>query len=418
MRIFFFEISIDEIRAFLRVLNEIRIRVLVPKTKRGKIGIAIALRTESTKTEARLHNDLVAELQNSLHGAGVGQLFHVIKLPNFLCRRIVDLPSAVRYLRRARVHLMVYGSLVQRTVGETQSHVFRLHGLVQHGPVSAEISQRLSKEFSEFLPTKVLIPEQQEVLGFEMTHQWLKYVFKYILGISMHLSRASGIALRIFDELQAELKSLKAADRVPFVAEMLKRLPSRQTEACDALMLSLYLQFAATRKTERIHECVPLANRLIEIDPRHLSARIMLAMSHFFNQEVESAIMEIQQIEHPKVARHYNLGFLLAFKGDIRGALEEYRKAFYQDVIPSLVTDTEVFISEVIEQHSEKVHLRFFRGLINYKAKADYRLAADDFRFYLNAEDGARHNTLVELSEKYLFEIRANVGTDGDSPAD
>ena len=85
-----FAFGAAEVAAIWRILKIGWGHLAVPKNAAGKVGIVIALKTEKSKEELRLKNDLVAELRASLSGHGVGHLFQVIQFRPQLCGKIID----------------------------------------------------------------------------------------------------------------------------------------------------------------------------------------------------------------------------------------------------------------------------------------------------------------------------------------
>ena len=136
----------------------------------------------------------------------------------------------------------------------------------------------------------------------------------------------------------------------------------------------------------------------------------MRSFYYFVNNRIDDAIAEYDNITEKDITWLYNLGFLMAFKGDVEGAWSQYRRAFYGTASPNVITDTEVFISEVINKYPEKVQLLFFRGLINYKVKKDYVLAAQDFEEFVRAEGSLAYPNQVSVAKKYLFLINSDLG--------
>jgi hypothetical protein len=90
--------------------------------------------------------------------------------------------------------------------------------------------------------------------------------------------------------------------------------------------------------------------------------------------------------------------------------LDQYRRAAYGMVESSVVSDTEIFLTEVITENPSRVQLCFFRGLINYKVKADYALAREDFQHFLQQKSSEQYPRLRELATKYLAESKSHLG--------
>lgn len=404
------EITEQDVKATFKTLVEIKRRLIVPKNKRGKIGIVVALKTEKDKEKTRLENDLIQEIHKYLQSSKIADKFQVIQFPQKISEKIIDDKKAFEYLVRARGHFLIYGSLVQRNFDEKISYVFKLQGLVRHLPVTLYISNKLSREFAELLPQKIVFPEAKEVLGFEITQRWIGYVIKYIIGIAAFISSDIDLSFKLFNELEDELKNINESNDVPPVVEIKNRLPLRLIETLELFLDRNYFFFIRTRDREYVLKTKPFLDLLQRIAPDDYKAHQVRAIYYFFQDKIDEAIHEFDDIKDQDIGWHYSLGFLLAYKGNIDKALEHYRKTFYKETGPNVVNDVDVFISEIIKNRPDLIQLYFFRGLINYKAKPDYQLAKEDFEYFLNQKESTRFPQLIKLSEKYLLDIKRHIG--------
>jgi tetratricopeptide (TPR) repeat protein len=411
MKFLWFEITLDEIKGIWELFGEAGRRLVVPKVKRGRVGIIIAIQTEENQEKIRLQRDLIGELNNSLQHSELSQVFHVIQFPQSLSSKIDSPQAAKKYVWRSRGHFIVYGDLVQRNVAGTTNFVFRLNGLVVHRPIPQAVSNKLGKEFREFLPQKFMFPRTDELLGFEFSRVWLGNVAKYVIGIASMLSGDFDLATRLFISLEQELPKDKIHSENPIQEEFNKRLKVRIIEVLRANLLRQYNQFTHTRDRRFILESVKFTESLLKRNPDDYQGHLIQAMIHFFNGRINEAINTLADIKNNNdVTWRYSLGFLYAFKGDVDLALEQYRRAFYGNVGTNVVGDTEVFITEIMRENPALHQLLFFRGLINYKAKPDYALAKSDFEHFLATRGAEKLPRLTELANKYLSEIKLHIG--------
>ena len=410
MKINNIEITVDDIKGLWSVGVEILKRLHVPKNKRNRIGIIIAIRTESSDEETKLVSDFSKELQFSLQSNKIQNRFHVITYPERLSEQVIDLHTAKLYVKRSRAHFIVYGSLVQRKIKDDDCHVFRLRGLVRHKPIPEFIQKRFQKEFTDVFPGKIVFTEGDEILGFELTENWVRYVTKYIIGIAALLSDSPIQAHELFSILKQEINNIGPDCNVPVIAEIKKRIPYRLIETLVYQMRVYYYNYTRTRDSKYIISTKPLIDELLKIDENLYPARLMCAIYFFFKNDIQMAIKQLSSIEEKDVTWRYSLGFLLAFKDDIDGALEQYQKTFNKVAEENVINDTELFISDILEKYPQKIQLRFFRGLINLKAKSDYKLALDDFKYFLDNDKSENYPKLVKLANKYIQNIRLNIG--------
>ena len=248
------EISVEDIKAFFHVLREIYIRLWVPRNKKDMVGIVLAIATENEQEKQRLQYDLVNNLKGYLHSARIPSVFNVIVLHEKHVRKIVDYQSSFRYLKRTRGHLIVYGSISERKIRGKDNYFFRLEGTVVHRPILKSMSDKLAREFAELLPRKWCFPESDELLGFEITQQWIGFVVKYIVGIAAYVSGDFDLAFRIYSNLSKEVEIEKESDKINAILEIKRRLPLRLTEATKAICKRLYYFYEKTRNIKYIEE--------------------------------------------------------------------------------------------------------------------------------------------------------------------
>jgi len=87
-------------------------------------------------------------------------------------------------------------------------------------------------------------------------------------------------------------------------------------------------------------------------------------------------------------------------------AIKSYKKAFHGFTQPHVPEESEEFIHDILKLEPDKYQLRFCLGLINFFAKEDMNLAAEDFNRFL--ADG-NENEFAEprrLAKEYLKQIK------------
>lgn len=405
---YYIEIGEDDIKAFLYTIKEIFLRLSVPKNKKNKIGIIIALQTENDAEKNRIKNDFVAEMNSHLNSEELYNKFNLIIFPDYLSDKIKNIEDSHKYLVRSRSHFLLYGTLLKRNINENESYVFRLHGAVRHKVVSNEIKNKFTKEFIEILPKRISFNESQEVLGFELTQQWVSHIIKYIVGIASMISGDILLSYSLFNKLDKELVQQK--NNIPFIDLLKKRLPIRLAETLILILQAHYFLFTRDRDKKHILDTKKYLDHLLTIDPNNYQGLLIKSIYLFFNDKIDNAIQLFENCNIPDPTWRYNIGFLYAYKGDIENALNHYQKTLYKEVSGNVICDTEVFITEAIETSPDKIQLYFFRGLINHKHKGDYDLAKKDFEFFLQNSNKTKYPGLYELAKKYLSEIKTNTG--------
>lgn len=374
----------------------------LPKNKKDKIGIVIAIKTTNEDDRVKLENDLILEIHQYLKASKSEEEFNIIYWPKKISEKIIDDKIAKKYLEKAKAHLIVYGLMEQGRMGGDNKHLFKLHGVVRHVPIPILMSKTFSLEFRELLPEKILFSENDEILGFELTENCLKHAIKYIIAIASFVSGDLKLAETLYFELRNDIEVINGYSNIPVLDIIIKRIPKRITEVMSAYLGIYYNLFSVKRDSKYIIECKRYLEVLFLTDTNNYQAHLLRSIYYFFNKELDKAIKELSSLSSNDPTFRLNLGFLLAYRGDLNGALSNYKKTFYKSTYANVYNDTEIFISDVIEREPDKIQLYFFRGIINLKLKNDSKLAQEDFLYFINNKRKGEFRRLEKLSLKYL----------------
>lgn len=400
------EFNAEDLKALFRLLKEIVIRLFTPRNEKNKIGILVAIKTENEKEKRRLQNDLISDLRKYLDVSYIPPIFNVVELPEYHSKRVKDHHRSVKYLKRTRCHFIVYGKIFERKIDNKLHYILKLEGAVLHRKTSQTISNTLAKEFTELLPRRWRFPESDELLGFEMTKDWLGIVAKYIIGIASHISGHFKLAHKIFTQLRQEITNA-GLKKIPAVHEIARRLPLRLVETSDAISKQLYFMFTRTRDLKYIEGMKLYLDMIRKFSPNDYNARNLRAIYFFLiNRDVNRAIKELKGISiRPDATWRYNLGFLYAYQGRLKKSKKQYDLAFQGFVPPNIINETEVFMSDIISTEPEKFQLYFARGYINFRAKKDYSLAKADFVNFLQKCASDMYKKEMQLTKTYIKQI-------------
>lgn len=399
-----FEITESDYNFIFNLFGDFWARFRVPKNKKDKIGIILAIKTENNKEKLRLENDLLLPLERYLTNSNLSENFYLIRYPQFLAEKLTNLEVAKKYLKKSKGHLALFGELIERNLERDNNYIFRLHGMVRHAPITYTKKAELAKDFSEILPRQIIFPETKEILGFDATQSLLGSVVKYIIAYAARASFDVELAYELFDGLYGELEAVSKTD-FPVELQIRGKCKNQLIDCLTIKVSRLYEDYAAERKAEHIFAAKPFVEKILQLDPEHYQGRLMKAILLFKEDSIDEAINELIHIHNSDSAWRYSLGFLYAYKGDILDALEQYKEANAGISTPNVLNDTEVFISEEIDKKPQLVQLLFFRGLLNYKGKGDYVLAKIDFESFLASNKANKDTKLVELAKKFLNQI-------------
>lgn len=195
----------------------------LPQTPADKIGILVAIDCETKKERQRLKADFVKALRDEVN-KGNHQQFIIHELSEYRSRQIGSHEDATPLLRRTGSHLMVYGRCKVRTHQGAPTYVLELNASVRHAPISQELSKEFSRDIDLVFPRKALIPESEELRGFELARDLVGVASRFILGIA---NLISGNPIAAFDLHYGVWTELKAKEELGYVWPGHKKLPSR-----------------------------------------------------------------------------------------------------------------------------------------------------------------------------------------------
>lgn len=159
----------------------------LPETPADRIGILIAIDCETKKERQRLKADFIKALRDEMM-RGNHQRYDVHELSEYRSRMIGSHEDALPVLRRTGSHLMVYGRCKVRTHKNHPTYILELNACVRHAPIELEVSRQFSKDIDLAFPRKALIPQTEELLGFELARDLVGVASRFILGIANLLS--------------------------------------------------------------------------------------------------------------------------------------------------------------------------------------------------------------------------------------
>jgi hypothetical protein len=397
-----FEWTPADIAETIQLLFSFKRLKKIPKNKKEKIGIIIAIRTVDNSDRVKLENDIILEINQYLKSSKSEEEFEIIYYPQELSEKITDEKIAKAYLIKSKGHLIVYGLVEQGKIGGDNKYLFKLHGVVRHALIPTILSRTFSSEFRELLPSKIVFSENDEVLGFELTENCLKYVIKYIIAIASFVSGDLELSKTLYFEIKNDIERIKNYENIAVLVIILGRIPKRITEVMSAYLGIYYNLYISKRDNKYIKSCKEYLDIIRETAPDNLQACFLRSMYYFFEGNIQQAINEIKRLDSNDTVTKLNLGFLLAYSGDINGALYNYKKTFYKSTFSNIYNDTEIFISDVLEKEPKKTQLYFFRGIINFKLKNDIKLAKYDFLLFLQKKKKGEFIKLEKLAQKYL----------------
>lgn len=404
-KIYGIEFSIKDIEEILfTFLHHIH---LLPKVEKTKIGIIIAISSETSEEKNRIENDLVSNLRNFLEIYKIPSIFDIIILDEKHSKKIYNFESSLKYLKKCKGHLIIYGNIRTRINDAKENYIFNLEATVLHKIVPTHIKEKFEKEFGEVFTKRWVIPKSNELLGFEITHVSIGLVIQYIVGIAAYISGDINLAYKLYNSLEKKLSDVNLKTSLTPLVEIKKRLPLRFVEIALNMNEILYLRYVNTRDIKYIAEAKEYLDIIKQYNPTDSTSTSLRSMYYFLiENNIDKAISELTSVTHSLDSTwRYNLAFLYAYKGNLSKAKRQYDRAFREDIDARLLAELEIFITSMIEKFPKKAELYFIRGYLIFKAKGDLSLAKEDFIQFLNLCPKGKLLEEIRLTNIYIKQI-------------
>jgi len=176
----------------------------VPKTKRGKVGFAVAI-TAEPGTKSVIRSDFVLALRKHLEASPPATSFQLIEVPDYAAAKLFTRDDADRLRRKIRAHFVILGRVRRRLLKGEEHDILDIIGLVAHAPLSSDRAERLSREFSELLPSRYQMKFADSFPAIEFTASWAGLIAQYIIGLAAAMSGALDYAEALFVEVRDRL---------------------------------------------------------------------------------------------------------------------------------------------------------------------------------------------------------------------
>jgi len=385
----------------------------VPQRTPGKIGFIVAICTENQKQYKRITEDFIEKLRQDVARGNLKYAFEIIVYPEYYSKKLKDQNTVREYLSKSNAQFCVYGRCRERNISGKQHFVIDLQGAVAHKPLPQDIQNKFSSEFTELLPNRLAITEENDLFEFEIASELVNIVSRYIVGIASFFSGDFEYTRSLFVSLLNELRNIRTD--LPNIITIKRRLPQRLSEVLYQIALSYYRLYRNQKKEIYFNN---MGNTLIELSkvPYDLYGGHLLYAIYLFlkNNTTKEALKEISQCKSNKMDGTwlYSYAFLKAYDGDLNMAHKRYVSAFrkypYEDAIP---LDCEEFIHEILSRQPDKYQLFYCLGLINYFAKDDYLAALKDFEQFLQLDSTNQYAAQGLLARKYIDEIKTKIKT-------
>ena len=378
----------------------------LPKTRKGKVGFLISIASGEETERKKIMEDFVTTLHELLKGGASGHSFQLIKVPDHVAEKIVDIDDAQRLRLRCKAHFVIYGRVRLRPVAGKEEHVLHLEGLVAHKPISEVVSQKLSNEFAELMPRRVRIATENDVFSFAFTSEWINCVSKYIIGIAAACSGDLDYAEKLHNDVQQLLGGQDQS--FPIFARLKQRVPQRLAEINHARASIACNRWVKTRDPINMEAVGYHLDRIPSIYANDYGVLLLKSIFLFIkHRDIKGAMAALKKCKGVSEGTWlYNLGFLYAYINDLKRAIQRYRNAMDLPIEPQTIAQIEEFICWLLGEEPQKYQLHYCLGFINWKIKGDKTQAIKDFEAFLSQGNENEFTIERELAGKWIQEIQ------------
>lgn len=381
-------------------------RYRLPRNRKGKVGIVVAIHAETDNEEIRLKNDFISRLKEDINKEKFGEVISVIVLRNHFSENLDEISKVLKLHRKVKGHFYVYGQVKRRSEGE-KKYFLKLEGLVAHRPLHIKTSDALKKEFVNILPKQVSFLEAFEFRGFEFTADIVYLAVRYITGIAAYLSGDPILAHEFHDNLQKEFGKFNPLP--PHLQAIKNRIPILLSD--EELLIARRHYFR--NETAKLKEWL---NKSLNANPNNYGGWLLKAIVDFLptiDNNPQAALESIKKAQKHARSTHewrYSRAFLYFWLRNYTEALRDCKNLKSKSYGGEEITIREVedFNLQLLRDYPQKVQLYFWLGFINFIKKKNLPLAYDYFTKLEEKADQSM-DLLVQKSNVYLSQIKSQM---------
>ena len=381
-------------------------RYRLPRNKKVKVGIVVAIHAETNYEEIRLKNDFISKLRENVNKEKFSEVINIIVLKNHFSEGLDDINNVLKLHKRIKAHFYVYGKVKRRSEGK-KKYFIKLEGLVAHRPINFRTQDLLRKEFISILPKQISFLKTFEFTGFEFTADIIYLAARYITGIAAYISGDPKLAHEFHSNLKEEFK--KFSSLPPNLQAVKNRIPLLLSD--EELIIARYYYLK-----NNYNELRRWLKQSLVSNPNNYGGWLLSAIVDFLpelDNDPQEALRSIEKARRYARGTHewrYSRTFLYFWLEKYPEALRECKNLSKKSYIGEDITISEVenFNLQLFERNKGKVQLYFWLGYINFIKKRNLPLAYEYFsKFEKEAEQSM--DLLRQRSSVYLSQIRSEM---------
>jgi len=373
----------------------------IPKCPEGRVGFLIAISVEDESTQRIFQRDFIGNLETLLRTGELANRVWVGVLPQRHLPRVLHLDEATAWRKRTKSAFVLYGQVRTRKESVLK-HYIDLSGVVGHAETADHNKRKLSGEFSELLPRRIIAEEGSELPTFELSSTLSSLVAKYIAGIAAYLSGLLDAAEQLYNDAESLAKNSAGSHEI--AKKVIERIPTRRSELVITRARALYERWVETRENEALLAMDAELNTAPErahdlAEWKTLKAIGLVAGSGDDLSAIETLV---EKLPDGDPVTHMNKAFFDVVRGDLRSAARRYRRANEQGVTMSTIEEVMSFLDWYKEYRPRACcEINYALGFIALHLLKDKTLAKPSFDEFDRLR-GGRYDNEAALVRKWM----------------
>lgn len=381
-------------------------KITLPINKKNMVGIVIAIYSENEIQRKRLKADFISKLKKDLQNEGILKFSNVIFLKNHFSNQINESDNPKEKLeainKQIKAHFYVWGDIKKRSDGdEGEKYYINFQGYVVHKPISLNLSETISIDFSKVLPTEVNFLEKRSFKGFEASATIVHLAAKYIIGIAAFVSQDPQLALKLHSGLKDQFNAIRPLP--PHLQDIRNRIPLLISDE-KLWIAKWYLKNKNSDKAKLF-----LQEALSENCNSYGAWLFKAIVDFLIDRNIDRSLDSVKKAKRYAKNTYewrYSMAFLYFWQADYSRALKICDKIKTQNYVTENVTLDEVrkFNLELLKDSDTKAQLYFWIGFLSYFKNDNLGDALQDFEDFEKIASNDM-SILKQRSTTYLRDI-------------
>lgn len=379
----------------------------LPKNRKGYVGIVVAIYSENEKERQNLKADFIGKLKKDLQEEGILSFSNVIFLKNYFAQQIKESNNPKLKLekinKKINAHFYVWGDVKKRPDGDDgEKYFINFQGYVVHKPISQNLSNEISIDFSKVLPREVNFLEKRSFKGFEASATIVHLAAKYIIGIAAFVSHDPRLALKLHVGLKDQFNIFRPLPS--HLQDIRNRIPILISD--EALWIAKWHFQAKQMKNAKEF----LEKALIENKNSYGVWLFKAIVDFLVDNDPDEALKSVgkaKKYSSNTFEWRYSKAFLYFWKENYPKALKICQAIKKQTYLNEESTLSEVrgFNLKLLKKKNPKIQLYFWIGYLSYFKEQNFGNAFQDFEKFEELADNTM-NILKQKSSAYLVDIK------------